>query len=196
VGSRGPKPNPDSARQKALARKREQAQRLDGRRRRWPEAPKPSEKPSETIAGNPPELSEGVEFPEGLGVWGRAAWAQLVGLPQIRPGDRIALLRLCELEDDVVHWRGLIGEQGTVVKRPVQSSRGELLGWDFVEHPLIRQLRKAEAVALGLLVELGLTPRARERLGLAVVNPPEAKPDKLDELQARRRQRLAALGRA
>jgi phage terminase small subunit len=99
---------------------------------------------------------------------------------------------LCRLESEAADLRAVLQEAGPVLKRPIQSARGEIVGTEHYAHPAIAALRKIGAEAAQLCDALGLTPLGRHRLGLEVLDDPEP-PDALDGLVNRRERRLRGL---
>jgi hypothetical protein len=135
------------------------------------------------------------EPPADLQAAGAGIWALVWSLPQVLyPSDLLAVSRLAHLEDQAAALRAQVLEQGVTLTRPVQNSRGELLGSETVTHPGLLALRRIGSEAGELCSVLGLTPSARASLGLVVSQP---EPNSLDLLRARRdRRRAAAKGRA
>ncbi len=112
-----------------------------------------------------------------------ALWDELWRLPQMREGDRLSVERLCRLESEAAALRKAVSDDGAVLRRPIQSAKGEVLGEQVVSHPALTPLRKI-GTEIGLLCsQLGLTPVGRQHLGIEVL--PDREPDALDELKAR-----------
>jgi len=137
-------------------------------------------------------VSDGREIPEApgdLGAAGLAVWGWVWSEQQIREADRLSVERLCRLEDEASSLRAVLAEDGPVSRRPMQNSRGEVIGEDVVVHPALTPLRKIGMEAATLCNALGLTPAGRQALGLEVSEPDP--PDWLDELRATRELRRA-----
>jgi hypothetical protein len=129
--------------------------------------------------------------PRGLGSAGRAVWRSVWKLSRIEPCDAPSVERLARLEDQAAGLRAELAEHGSVLKRPIVSPLGDVVGEEFYPSPTLTPLRRIGAEAAVLCRELGLSPSGRHALGLAVLADPEG-PDKLDELRAKRERRLAA----
>jgi len=119
-----------------------------------------------------------------------AAWSTVWECSQVAAGDRLAVERLCRLEDEAVALRAAIAEDGVTIERAVQNSKGEVIEQARIPHPALLPLRKLGSELQTLCGSLGLTPRGRQELGLDVNTEPEP-PDELDELKARMWRRRA-----
>jgi len=117
----------------------------------------------------------------------------LLGVEELSAEDRLTVERLARLEDEAADLRAEVAERGGFLWRKVQSARGEVLGEEAYEHPACVALRRLGAEQAKLCEALGLTPAARARLGLVVVETQD-RPDALDELRARRHRRRSAAG--
>jgi phage terminase small subunit len=133
----------------------------------------------------PPEAPEDLT-PAGVAIW-RAVWDE----PQITDADAMTVERLARLECEAAVLRAVLEEDGPVLKRPMQSARGEIIGEERYSHPAIADLRRIGSEAAALCDSLGLTPYGRKRLGFEVLDDP-APPDALDRLITSRARRLAA----
>ncbi len=130
------------------------------------------------------------EPPATLGVAGRDAWIDAWSTPWTLEPDTAGIAHLARLEDEAELLVRTIEEQGVVSKRPIVSPKGNVVGDEWVSHPLISDLRKLDAQLVALRATLGLDPASRARLALdAMAN----RPDAIDELQEHRRRRLAAM---
>jgi hypothetical protein len=112
-------------------------------------------------------------------------------LARIEPSDRASVLRLCRLESESAELRAIVKEDGRMLERVVQNSRGDVVGSERYSHPAVGELRKLGREASVICDSLGLNPLSRKKMGLAVLVEP-GQPDKIDELLARRKARLAA----
>jgi phage terminase small subunit len=124
--------------------------------------------------------------PADLGVAGCAVWSRAWATLPLRPGDATAVEQLARLEDQAAALRVVLARDGGLLEKPLISPKGGLLGTETVPHPAHATLRKIGQEAISLLTALGATPQARARLGLAVAEPGEPKPDAVDELKKRR----------
>src|SRR5271169_3391708 len=124
------------------------------------------------------------EPPGDLGAAGVAVWGLVWSEPQIREADRLSVERLCRLEDEASSLRAVLALDGPVSRRPMQNSRGEVIGEQVAAHPALIPLRKIGMEAASLCNALGLTPAGRQALGLEVQEPEG--PDWLDELRETR----------
>lgn len=121
----------------------------------------------------------------GLAVWS-AAWA----LPRIEAPDAGLVEQLGRLRDEESRLRAAIAEDGEVLRRPVQNSRGEVIAEEVHVHPALAMLRRCGREAAEVASELGLSPAGRRRLGLETPADPH-EPDALDRLREQRDLRLA-----
>ncbi len=124
------------------------------------------------------------DAPGDLGAAGLVVWERVWSEPQIQEGDRLAVGRLRRLEDEAASLRAVLAEDGPVSRRPVQNSKGDVIGEEAVAHPLLVPLRKVGSETTALCNALGLTPSGRRALGLEILEPEP--PDWLDELRASR----------
>jgi P27 family predicted phage terminase small subunit len=135
------------------------------------------------------------EAPSDLGPAGAATWERLwCEQPQLADGDRLAVERLARLEDEASALRECMRRDGPLVTRPLQNSRGEVIGEESFPHPALTPLRKIGSEAGLLCTQLGLTPAGRQALGLDVLTAP-GEPDELDRLKERRQRRRAQMMR-
>lgn len=125
--------------------------------------------PSKEIepVGGPVHLA--VRPPAGLGVAGRALWRDIQALVWLHPSDRAAATHLCRLEDEREALQVKIDELGLMLSEPIVTPKGEVVGERLVANPLLGELRKLEKSIADLRAPLGLTPMARGRLGLQIV---------------------------
>lgn len=125
--------------------------------------------------------------PKGLGVAGKAAWALAWSVGWTHDPDRQTIEHLCRLEDQAaVLCREL--DAGTILKRPIVTSRGDIVGTEFYEHPALKALRSLDKQLIELRRMLGLDPASRARMRLEA----EEAPDRLDEIKEQREKRRAA----
>jgi Phage terminase, small subunit len=122
--------------------------------------------------------------PSDLAPAGLAVWVEVWGLPFVAPSDRRTVERLCRLEAEAADLRSELHEHGACLKRPIQTARGDVVGWEIVPNPVLLPLRKIGAEAARLCDSLGLSPAGRQALGLDVLGAP-VEPDFLDELRKR-----------
>lgn len=141
--------------------------------------PKPIERkrltgrsPTTDSAGRPlPEIKGGEiiktvtvpEPPEGLGKRGAAEWERIwtAGEPWLAPEqDRAWVEMVAFAYDDIETFRRKVKRDGLIQT----GSMGQVIA-----HPLIGEIRKAEATIARALSTLGFSPSDRARLGLAEV---------------------------
>jgi len=119
--------------------------------------------------------------PVGLADRGRREWANIwtAGAAWLQPDrDYHWIEQIVRAYDEIADYRRQIRKDGVVQK----GSQGQP-----VSHPLIAEVRKLEERIDKNLSELGLSPTASARLGLAAVKTAS----KLDELAERRAKRDA-----
>jgi hypothetical protein len=133
------------------------------------------------------------EPPVGLNASGLALWDATWRLPHITGSDFAMIEKLARLEDEAASLRAIVAEDGAVLRKPMQNSRGQVIGEESYPHPGIGALRKIGTEASAACAHLGLTPEGRRKLGLDVLTAP-AEPDALDRIRETRRKRLAAVG--
>ena len=117
--------------------------------------------------------------PVGLAARGQREWASIwtAGAAWLQPDrDYHWIEQIVRAYDEVADYRKRIRKDGVVQK----GSQGQP-----VSHPLIAEVRKLEERIDKNLAELGLSPLAAQRLGLATVKTAS----KLDELADRRAKR-------
>jgi P27 family predicted phage terminase small subunit len=168
MGRRGPLPDPNSQRQQDKARKAAVTALVPAGR-------------------NPPTV---LESPHDLGAAGRATWEQVWTQPQVSSGDVSTVRQLCALQDQTAGLQASLEEHGSILTKPSVTPRGDVVGEERYPNPALRELRRIGTEELALAKELGLTPTARARLGLAVVDiQSKMKPDFLDILRKERAKR-------
>jgi terminase small subunit-like protein len=141
------------------------------------------------LSAAPCTLSPGTPAPpDALGVAGREAWLEAWAVKWTGPPDRAAIMALARAEDQAVCLIGAVDEAGVVQKRPIVSPRGDVVGSEYVAHPLLAELRRLDKQLESLRARLGLDPTSRARLGVEMFTE---RPDALDELRERRRERLS-----
>jgi hypothetical protein len=71
-------------------------------------------------------------------------------LPQLQEGDRLAVERLCRLEDEAAALHRAVRAEGVVLTPAIQTAKGEVAGWQTIPNPALLPLRKigAELAAL------------------------------------------------
>ena len=122
------------------------------------------------------------EPPAGLEAAGKAVWAAAWGLPRIEAPDAGLVEQLARLRDEEARLRAAVAVDGEVQRRPVQNSKGDVIGTDAHLHPGLAMLRRCGREAAEVASELGLSPAGRRRLGLEM--PPEPhEPDVVDVLR-------------
>jgi len=132
---------------------------------------------SEPVVPAPPDDLEA----GGVALWG-TAWA----LPRVEPADRAMVEQLCRLQDEAARLRAALATDGMVLRKPVQSAKGDVVGESLQIHPGAQMLRRIGREATEVAGELGLSPAGRKRLGMDVPDEPR-EPDWLDALKEEHR---------
>ncbi len=160
--------------------------------------PKPTER--KRAAGNPgkrampaaPGHGEGLDAvpsqavpraPEKLGPTGRAWWRKIWagGRSWLSPDvDGLIIEQLCRALDEAAALRR--GIEAGEIPRWTESATGR-----YFTHPSVKRLEALDAQIMAKASDLGFTPAARARLGLAEVRVR----DELDELGRKRDERRA-----
>ncbi|HUY24074.1 MAG TPA: P27 family phage terminase small subunit [Candidatus Saccharimonadales bacterium] len=131
------------------------------------------------------------EPPEGLGEAAAITWREVkAGAPWLAAADRSTVQELVEREQDLEVCREALRRHGALLEEIVVSPRGDVVGTKLVANPAAAQVVKLQATILQLRAALGLTPIARVRMGLQVLEG-ERRASKVEELQARARARSA-----
>ena len=107
--------------------------------------------------------------PANLGKAGKAVWSALHSLEWVQPSDQLAVHRLAELEDERAMLSQALKDHGVMLKKPVMTARGDVVGEELYANPVHRELRRLDAQILELHKAFGLNAMARARLGLAVI---------------------------
>ena len=109
-------------------------------------------------------------------------------LPRVEPADGAMVEQLARLQDEAARLREALTADGMVLRKPIQSARGEVVGETTHIDPAVAMLRRIGRESAEVASELGLSPAGRRRLGMDV-KPDEREPDWLDEMQAEMRER-------
>lgn len=149
-----------------------------------PRASKPANqrRPRGEVAVRAPGLAAVPRRPVGLADRGAREWVKIwsAGAAWLQPDrDYHWIEQIVRSYDEIAAYRREIRKDGVVQR----GSQGQP-----VSHPLIAEVRKLEERIDKNLSELGLSPSAAARLGLAVVKTAS----KLDELAAKRAERERA----
>ena len=129
--------------------------------------------------------------PDWLSAEAAAEWDRVI--PQLMTAgtlnriDRSALAAYCQAWSDVVGLTAIVEEHGYTWEEPIQSAGGEVIGHRVKPRPEVRQLEAAAARMRQYLIEFGLTPAARARMGadVAVAAKADAPPNRLGEIADR-----------
>lgn len=111
-------------------------------------------------------------MPQGLQATGKRMWsdtweaARLWLNPQL-DGPTIGMA--CRLADQIAGLHRDVEKHGRIVKEPIVTPTGEIVGEKLVANPALKELRAAEKSLMGVLSDLAIPPVARARLGLAKV---------------------------
>ena len=73
------------------------------------------------------------------------------------------------LADELAVYRALVADEGATITEVIVAPCGDVVGERKVPNPAVRMMRDAEKQALAVRMALGLTPTARARLGLALI---------------------------
>jgi P27 family predicted phage terminase small subunit len=123
--------------------------------------------------------------PVSLGEEGRHYWDRYwtAASAWLSPDlDHQALESVCHLADEIAEYRRAMADEGLQISEPIVTPTGVVVGDRLVSNPAIKDLRNAEKQLRDWLSDLGFTPTARARLGLAEVR----RQSKLEELLAKR----------
>lgn len=121
--------------------------------------------------------------PTRLGAGGLAAWEQAFRSASWLNAGHLAMVEdLARLRDDVELYRKAMTDHGALLGEPIVSPKGDVVGTRFVANPAEAMLRRALKAILELQTALGLTPMAKARLGLNLVET-EQKISTLDRLR-------------
>jgi len=156
----------------------------------------PGQRPlPEPVQWLPPAPVGGPPVPDGLSEAGRRFWVDVwqAGAPWLSPAidlDTVALA--ARLFDDATAFREEIAARGRLIEEPMLY-QGEIVvdAVKVVANPAVKMLRDAEKSLLAYLIDLGFTPTARARLGLAQVKAQS----KLEQLAREREDRARQAGR-
>lgn len=127
--------------------------------------------------------------PEGLEPPGQRYWADVwvAANGWLSPHMDAPIVEMAaRLWDEVGRYRELA--KNPLLREPIVTPTGQVVGHRVVANPAVRLQRDAEKQLERWLVELGLTPSARARLGLVQVRAES----KLDSLIAAREKRATA----
>lgn len=106
--------------------------------------------------------------PAGLSTIGRALWRRIWrNVPWLQPEQHFpAVEELCRLADELASYREALAEHGPLIREPIVTRQGKVVGSKILPNPAERMARRALSAIQALWKELGLTPQARARLGL------------------------------
>jgi P27 family predicted phage terminase small subunit len=126
-------------------------------------------------------------FPTGLKVKGKQAWTAVwtdAG-KWLQTMDSPAVESFCKLCDQLADMDRQVRKDGLSFMRPIITPRGTVVGTEPYPHPLLEQMRKAEASLVKVAAEYALSPQSRTKLGLVQVQTAS----KFEQLLERQRQR-------
>lgn len=142
----------------------------------------------------PPAPRDGPPAPAGLGTAGKQYWPLVwqAGAAWLSPALDLPLIEeVCRLADEITGHRADLAKYGRLIEEPIVTPMGDVAGYRLVANPALMSLRRAEESRRRGLIELGFSPTARARLGLAqVVIATQA--SKLEALIAARERRASA----
>lgn len=99
----------------------------------------------------------------GRDVWG-SVWAE--GAAWLTPADESLVRRVAELGDEIAAAREALLTEGVILRKPLISPKGDVVGEEPIANPAARMLRDATSQLAVLAGALGLSPASRARLGL------------------------------
>lgn len=109
----------------------------------------------------PPTLGE-----EGQAVWrllvAQMSWAQELDLPAIQ--------RFCELLEERSMVRRALVERGVLLEEVLVSPNGQVVGTRVVANPALKALHGIDQSLDAILTQLGISPSARAKIGLAATD--------------------------
>lgn len=109
--------------------------------------------------------------PSWLSAAAKVEWDRIV--PELQQAnllsvvDRVALAAYCQAWAELEITTTVVEDEGRVVKEPIQSASGQVIGHVLKAHPAVRMQRDAFNRVRQFLTEFGLSPAARARLGSA-----------------------------
>ena len=143
-----------------------------------------------TPVGELPAIEEIPRAPRGLTPQARQLWVDIWDGARlwVTPGlDRALVEQTCRLYDEIGLYRREIAKNGPLLKEPISTPSGHVIGERLVPNPAVKLLRDAEKAWTANLVLLGLPPTERARLGLTQVKA-QSKLEKLSAARAKRNQ--------
>jgi P27 family predicted phage terminase small subunit len=78
--------------------------------------------------------------------------------------DRWAIERFCDLLDERKVLRAVLDVDGAILREPVVSPRGDVVGERVVAHPALSALRAIDRALETVSASLGLSPAARRKM--------------------------------
>lgn len=108
-----------------------------------------------TAPEKPADLS-----PEAAAEWDRVV-PELAAVGALVAVDRAALVTYCTAWGEWASATRILETEGRIIREPIQSSRGELVGERQKLHPAVRLQREAFDRVRAMLSAFGLTPAAR-----------------------------------
>jgi P27 family predicted phage terminase small subunit len=115
----------------------------------------PPKKLPATAPDKPGDLS-----PEASAEWDRVV-PELAAVGALVAVDRAALVAYCTAWGEWVAATRTLDAEGRIVREPIQSARGEIIGHRQKLHPAVRLQREAFDRVRAMLSAFGLTPAAR-----------------------------------
>lgn len=144
MAKRGPKPKPAALK---LLAGNPGKRPVDGRT--------PPRKLAAVAPDKPADLS-----PEAAAEWDRVV-PELAAIGTLAAIDRAALVIYVTAWSDLAAATKLLEAEGDILREPIQSSRGEVVGERRKLHPAVRLKREAFDRVRSMLAAFGLTPAAR-----------------------------------
>ncbi|MCW3048856.1 MAG: Phage terminase, small subunit [Solirubrobacterales bacterium] len=81
--------------------------------------------------------------------------------------DRYAIQRFCDLLDERAELRAVLDVDGPILREPVVSPTGAVVGERVVAHPALAALRAIDRAIEAVSASLGLSPAARRKMRAA-----------------------------
>jgi P27 family predicted phage terminase small subunit len=131
-------------------------------------------------------------FPPGLPEVSRQMWTNVWTYAKawISPTfDQPMVETACRQWAELSEFRSLVAEHGALLKEPITTPTGLVVGERLVANPAVRMLRDAEKSFHSTMSALGIPPTDRARLGLVQIKAES----KLEQLARMRTERMGQM---